>query len=260
VTKKFQVHNRTEFSSGFTGAGSAGITMQTGSGTLVSSGASSYVGTTTISAGTFLANNTAGSATGTGAISVGINGTLGGTGRLAPTGVNGISVSGTVAPGASIESLEINLGGTTGTVSMLSGSEFKFELGAAGAAIGTPGTSDLLLFAGTTASDVAFNNNSIDFLGTGSQGWYKLFDTDLGSGTTWNGLTLAGQQIASGLNVTNLGSGLTGTLIVGDGVLGDRDDVYLQVVPEPGTWAILLGGFGMLLGLQRRRHRGSRFA
>ncbi len=32
-----------------------------------------------------------------------------------------------------------------------------------------------------------------------------------------------------------------------------QDNIEVEVVPEPGTWAMILGGLGMLLFWQRRR-------
>ncbi len=234
--------------------GDGGLT-KIGLGTARLTGENNYAGGTVVNAGILLASNTVGSATGTGAVTVSAGGTLGGTGRVAPSGSNGISVSGVVAPGEGIGNLAIDLTETFGTVSMLDGSSFKFELGIAGAAIGTPGNSDRLSIAGASDADFTFASTTIDLLGTGAVGWYKLFDTDLASGTTWSGLTLSGQQIVSGLTVTNLGDGLTGTLYIGNGSAGDSDDIYLQVIPEPSTGVTLIGGVGALLGSMRRRRR-----
>ncbi len=94
-----------------------------GSGTLALSGANSYVGGTTVAAGTLLANNTTGSATGTGVIQVNDTGTLGGTGSVA--GAVSVLAGGTLAPGASIGTLN------TGTVSLAAGSLFSAEIDAA---------------------------------------------------------------------------------------------------------------------------------
>ncbi len=229
--------------------------IKSGVGTQVFSGNSNtYNGGTIIDGGTLLLNNVSGSGTGSGAVTVNNTGTLGGTGRIAPSGTNGVTINagGILAPGASIENLEINLANTTGKLTVNTGGGFDFELGTAGASIATPGSGDLLILSGASAGDVVFSNNVIDFKGTGAQGWYKLFDTDLPAGTTWAGLTLSGQQIIGGLSVSNLAPGLAGTLVVGDGAgNGDRDDIYLNVaVPEPTTAALL--GLGVL-GLSRRR-------
>lgn len=234
--------------------GNGGL-MKIGAGTVSLSGDNTYAGNTAVNAGILLVNNTIGSGTGTGAITVAASGTLGGTGTIAPSGSNGLSVSGILAPGAGLGTLKVDLTATSGTLSILSGGGFKFELGAAGADIGTAGTSDRLSLIGASALDVAFNGNTIDFSGTGAEGWYKLFDTDLASDSTWSGLTLSGQKIESGLSIANLGIGLTGELFLGNGAMGDTDDIYLHVVPEPTAATALIGGIGVLLGSLRRRRQ-----
>ncbi|MEO7932508.1 MAG: autotransporter-associated beta strand repeat-containing protein [Chthoniobacterales bacterium] len=263
-------------------ANSAHFITKIGNGVVKLSGVNTYGGGTLINAGTLEANTVVGgtnSSTGTGNVTVFIGGTLGGTGQIRPgvLGVNQqfVSVSngghlapGVVAgtPGAGIGTLTLDSGGSTATniLSMASGSDFQFALGVAGT-FAVDGTNDLLVISNSAASDVAFNGNAIDFLGTGAVGVYRLFDglaTSTEASDTWAGLTLGGvstRQITSGLTVTNLAAGLTGTLFVGDGgSFGTQaGDIYLNVVavPEPSTYAMIIGGFGILIGVQRARRR-----
>lgn len=227
-------------------------------GTQILTRANGYTGGTTISGGTLLINNSVGaggSGLGTGAVVVSGSGTLGGTGLIATAGSAGTTVGAgaTLAPGSGgIGTLTFSGSSTTGTVlSLQSTAEIRMELGTAGGLISTPGSSDALSFLGAASGDVTFSETNINFLATGEEGWYKVFDTDLATGTTWTGLTLSGQTITGGLYVTNLGGGLTGTLIVGDGTVGDYNDIYLQVVPEPQT--TFLVGLGTLVLLSRLR-------
>jgi fibronectin-binding autotransporter adhesin len=118
---------------------------KTGAGTMELTAASTYTGTTTVSAGTLLVNNATGSATGTSAVIVSGNGaTLGGAGRIAP-GAAGLSIlsGGTLSPGNSPDSLTVN-----GNVLFGPGSSFDLDLaigGVAGLGDGTSGTDRLIV-------------------------------------------------------------------------------------------------------------------
>ena len=187
--------------------------------------------------------------------------TIGGTGTWKPSNTNGgygvRMNSGTyVAPGANGVGTTSFDGSHSGQsiLNMQDGSGFKFELGTGGTIALPSADSDMISLASMAAGDVIFAGTSaLDFFGTGSAGVFKLFDTDL-DGATWSGLTLSGQEITGGLAVSNLASGYTSTLLMGDGTTGDAGDIYLQltaVVPEPSV--VLLGGLGLLALLRRRR-------
>ncbi len=227
-------------------SGAGGIS-KTGANTLLLTNANTYAGTTNITTGLLSANNITGSATGTGAVSV--TGTLGGAGTITPTGSNGITVNsgGALAPGNGTTpgTMTFNFTSTTGKLTMSSGSGFQYHLGSAG-------VGDMLAIVGASAGDVIFNNNMINFMGTGAVGSYKIFDTSLNS-TTWTGLTVNGSgQITGGLTYTNLTGGYSAILYMGGGSYGGTSgDIYVQVIPEPKV--ALLGGLGALLLLRRRR-------
>lgn len=223
----------TDYSGAMSGAGAV---TKIGSGALKLSGANTYAGATTVNAGSLIVNGSISNS----AVTVNNTGTLGGTGVITPTGTNDITVAsgGVVAPGdGGIESLELNLGTTTGDIVFSSGSTFTFDLNA-------PGSSDVLAIAGLIASttEVTFNNNTINFnnLGGLAPGTYTLFTFDAASA-------------------------YTGTLVLGTGLGGFAPDADLQynatniqlviaAVPEPSTVALtVLGGLAGIFCLRRRR-------
>jgi autotransporter-associated beta strand protein len=96
---------------------SAVIVYKTGNGTLTLSGASTYTGGTTVSAGTLCVNNLSGSATGTGDLEVFAGATLTGNGSIASSTT--IDNGGTLAPGNSTGTLTIANNLTLGDSSIL---------------------------------------------------------------------------------------------------------------------------------------------
>ncbi len=235
--------------------------VKQGAGTLNLGAANTYTGNTIVTEGVLAVSNASGSATGGGNLSVGISGVLAGTGRIAPSNFAGISINGAVAPGVSpsgIGTLTFDFGGTTGTGAMLSGAELRFELAAPNLSLASiaAGSSDLVALTAAAAGDFAFNSTTVNFLGTGAEGYYKLYDTSFDA-TTWTGLSFDGTTglVSSGLSGSNLASGLFAEFIIGTAANGAESvgDIYVHVVPEPASCLNLLAGMGMFTMARRRR-------
>ena len=187
---------------------------KTGTGTLSLEGANSYNGPTTVSAGGLIVDGNQSSAIGR--LDVAAAATLGGSGAIG--GVT--TISGVLSPGNSdIGTLTVN-----NDVTWNGGENWVFELGASGLQPGSPGTSDLLALTGAgrflKGSGPAW---TFDFANTGDLGWYKLAEWTGGS-TTFDSVDFQG---------TNLAGGYTGQFDI------QGDALYVQVVPEPSTYALL---------------------
>lgn len=213
------------------GGSTAALTKSTnGSATL--SGANTYGGGTTISAGTLLvANGSGSSATGSGTVNVGASGTLGGTGYI-NAGANGITINGVLSPGALATAGSvgtINLA-TTGALTLTSTSTVMFD-------ITSLANKDLIALTNTAVSlggTLALNLpvSGIDY----TQSYTILsgastVNGSFGSVTGYDSTDYEAQFVFSGGNY----------------------DIVFSAVPEPSTW---MAGALSLLALaftQRRR-------
>ncbi len=240
--------------------------VKTGAGTwtLGGTGGSTYDAGTTVSQGTLLANNTV-NATGAGIVTVQSGATLGGTGVIDPTGAAAVSISGTLAPGDSLAAA----GATTGNLSIggtlnLNGG-YVVELGGTGIGDGAGnydqtnqtevGVNGAVTLGGTATLTASLING---FAPAPSDVFYILNSNNSRTGTF--------SGIAEGGSIS-LGGGFTGqvtyaanydfTTPANSTLTGGNDVAIFNVVavPEPSTFAMLLGGFGMLLGFQRARRR-----
>jgi len=90
---------------------------------------------------------------------------------------------------------------------------------------------------------------------------YEDNGTELGTGAATGDLgatTALGQQILGGLTLlTPTGSNYFSEEFSNAQIFLNGDDIVLAV-PEPGTWALMLGGFGLLVLFQRRKQNKTR--
>jgi len=226
-----------------TGASGGAISVtKLGTGTLVFDKANTYSGGTTVSVGTLLVNNSSGSGTGSGTVMVAVGAVLGGGDAAGTTGfiTGATTINGSLRPGNSIGTLNV-----ANSVTWNDNDAFVFELGTSAANItlaNTTGTRDLLNITGAgifTKGTSVDNTFTFDFAGTGQAGVYKI--VDWAASTTF---TMASDFVA-----TNLASGLTGSFTIDNTTTA----LYLNVVPEPSTWALLAGSLTALVIFRRRR-------
>ncbi len=207
----------------------AGVGLSGSSGTFTVNSGATFAGTAAITGGTVVVG---GSLTGSTTVSGGI---LDGTGTVGAVTVTGSSGSfGTLTAGGNgIGTL------TTGNLSLTGSATLSLQIN------GAAGTSDKIN-SGTLSLDA---NNSV-----------VLSITDIGSGA------FTGSELVL---VDYTGSAPTGRFFYNNAVLNQGDllslngnsytftyddgntAVALMAVPEPGTWAMVLGGLGILIGYRR---------
>lgn len=218
-----------------TGANDNIAIAKTGNGTQILTGANTYNGGTTVSGGTFLANNTSGSATGSGAVSVTNGATFGGTG----------SVSGntTIGDGATI---------TAGDVGNVAFDDLSFggslAVGQAGGAsttwlvdlVGGTGHDTIGVAGALSLSDVMLD---IDFSNVGAGDSFIIASYGSLTGTFSNTESSGIYSIGGGSWTINYGS------------IGNNF-ITVTAVPEPGAFGLL--GIALAWYGVRRFRRGTK--
>jgi hypothetical protein len=252
-------------------------------GTVTLSAANTYSGSTTVSGGTAYIDNTSGSGTGTGAVSVSNGATLGGNGIIQPgsgkgitlasggtlmsggaqpaTGANGRSTA-VVGPGLTLDNTAAKGVIFDASVGGAGGANLTFSLGANnGGATSTfmkvldDGGADAageLKFA--TNDSFTLNDLTNGGLQLGINTPYLLIQAT--NDADYSGLTTTGDvngQTNQDGYVTNVK--LKGNITNYVGAQLYLSNGALEVVPEPGTWAMMLGGLAMLIFIQVRRCR-----
>jgi autotransporter-associated beta strand protein len=239
---------RTTLSGGI-GESTPSILIKQGDGELELTGASTYTGGTFIQSGTVRINNTNGSAFGTGAVTIGEDATLAGSGSF--TGA--MQINGTFAPGNSPGATN------TGSQTWAAGGLYLWEINDVMGEMGqNPGwdvtniTGSLNITA-TSENPFTIDLTTLDladelglaanFDNTLSYQWTVAFATSgiYGFDTNKFFLETTGFQNA-------LGGGSFGLQLNGNAL-----QLTFTAVPEPGTWALLLGSLALGLVWARRR-------
>jgi autotransporter-associated beta strand protein len=225
-----------------TGSLGAVNVLKNGAGTWSLTAANTYTGGTTIDQGTLAANNTTGSATGTGPVLVNAGGTLGGTGSVSGT----ITLAGgSLAPGNSIGTL-------SGTSANLSNGTLKIEIDSNPV---VPASDKLTLSSGLTLGGINSVLQVTDLGSTLLTPGTKLTFASYGSLNS-GGLFSVGGNVVNDFDTNPLDVFTVGVNTFGiDYNDGGNNISLVAAVPEPGTIGSLIGGFGVLLGLRRRKSR-----
>lgn len=247
-----------------------------GTGNLTLSAVNTYTGTTSVNAGTVQVN---GSIAGT--VSVGAAGKLNGSGQIAGAVTTSGSLAGTLDFGSNV--VLQDGGSLTGSSHTIAGSltAASGATVAPGEAAGDIGTLTVGTFTLSSEAHLAMDINGAvnadQIITTGNDALSLDGDLTLsigagfspadmdsltlilndGSGNVLN--TFSKVTVTFGGNSIDY-SGAEGTILT----IGNRDyalsytsgagfnDVALIAVPEPSTWAMLMGGLGALVALQRR--------
>ena len=264
-----------------------GSLTKSNTGTLTVTNANTYSGGTTVGGGSLVLNNASGSATGTGALAVGAGATLLGTGTSSGTSfaINGTSTSARanllVGQGSAADMSTTGVTTLTATgASTIANANLTFNLdsGNVGAASRlNVGATAITFGAGAGSTVLSLNIEGTSIIPAQSA-YILIAGTALGTspGTSqYSGLTFGASTgtLATGLStlITGGSANGSGNLVLGlTGLPSDYygngsylflyqnsttgvDDIEVEVVPEPGTWALMLGGLAFLIVWQRRK-------
>jgi autotransporter-associated beta strand protein len=223
-------------------AGTGNVTVSGAGSQTLANGNDNYSGTTTVN-GTLIV---AGGLTGNGPVTVNSGGTLGaGTGAAGSGGtIDGpvnVAQGGTLAPGAlqpfagTVMTIDNNL-----TLSGTANMALNLDLN---------NNADLLVVSGNLALDPSTTDTlTLNLLGTMTAPetlTYLIAFYGSESGSFGN-IVVNGPAIFDSINYNDANFG------------GNAISVTLTVVPEPATWASILGGLGMLVAFQRMRRHNSK--
>jgi len=250
-----------------TPGGGAGFTVN-GTSNLTLNGASSYSGATNVTAGNLIVNgsisgSTAINVSGAGVLSSGSN-TTASVPNVILTGNAILSPGTTVAGGATLASIgALNVAGNLNLGDIVSNTHLQIELG--GLTAGTQYDQIITSGAGTSINLTAVNldGSFVNNFGATQVPIGDLFFIVInGGGSAVNGafinatpdplngnpsVTIGTQVFDISYTASAVGNSFTG-----------GNDIALMAVPEPGALTALIGGFGMLAGLQRFRSRPHR--
>ena len=261
------------------GAGDLNVNDSTNgyAGTVALAGNNTYTGDTYVQAGTLLLMNTNGSATGSGVLTA-MGTTIGGYGTSTNAGfaLYGANIMAGQTSAADTNTTHVlTLQSTNGGSIISSNLTFNISTKTVGQGNQLNVGSTQILFSGQNVLNLNLQGNSI----IPPDSAYILIAGNTGDGSLqYSGLDLASTStgsLANGLYTQILDSnvGGSGSLVLGLNGLANTyygqnsylflyqnsttgvDDIEVEMIPEPGTWAMMLGGLGMLIFWQRRKRK-----